>query len=126
MFNAFRQVGAQLYYIGSALNINLNLNLQHLIKITDDCSNTMQHLQLGDLKLNENLKQSHFEKIRTEIIANLCAKIETFLRLEVHSHLQLDKMNPFVQNINDYRDLINVCPLLLNSRYVVLKGQSSS
>ena len=95
---------------------------QHLLSMTNDCSSLLHQLELGHLKLSKNLEKSNFEKVRNEIISNLCAKIETFLRLEVHSHLQLEKMNPFEQSINDYRDLIGACPLLLGGSYVVLKG----
>lgn len=96
-------------------------SFQFLVKSSNDCGRSLDMLKLGNIKLADMLKKSNFESFKTEIISNLCAQIETFLRLEVHSSLQLEKMNPFDQNINDYRDLINICPIELNGQYLVLQ-----
>lgn len=77
---------------------------------------------MKDLKLSKCLERVTYDNLRSEIVSKLCAQIETFLRLEVHSNLQLEKMSPFEHGIDDYRDLINACPIKLNGNYVILKG----
>lgn len=69
----------------------------------------------------KDLQKSTYEVIRSEIVSKLCAQIEIFLRLEVHANLQVEKMSPFDQSIDDYKELINVCPLEVNGNYVILK-----
>ncbi|XP_037936689.1 WASH complex subunit 4 [Teleopsis dalmanni] len=96
-------------------------SFQNLIRAADNCTENLDKLQLSDLKITDIMKKSNFDNIRNGIISNLCAHIETFLRLEVHSNLQLEKMNPFEQSIDDYRDLINACPIRLNGNYIILR-----
>lgn len=88
----------------------------------NDCGKTLTDLNLNQLKLSKCLERSTYDNLRSEIVSKLCAQIELFLRLEVHSSLQLEKMSPFENGIDDYRDLINVCPIELNGHYVILKG----
>ncbi|KAM7347457.1 strumpellin and WASH-interacting protein [Cochliomyia hominivorax] len=96
-------------------------SFQYLIQSATECGNTLNFLKLNELNVSKDLQKSTYESIRSEIISKLCAQIEIFLRLEVHANLQVEKMNPFDQGINDYKELINVCPLQLNGHYVILK-----
>lgn len=104
--------------------LNFVIYFQFLIQSMNSCGNELNKTKVADIKLLQILQKSNFENIRSEIVSNLCAQIETFLRLDVHSNLQLEKMNPFEQSINDYRDLINVVPIELNGHYIVLKGKA--
>ncbi|XP_055844136.1 WASH complex subunit 4 [Episyrphus balteatus] len=109
-------------YLKQIIEKKMDFNsFQFLVKSSNDCGRSLDMLKLGNIKLADMLKKSNFESFKTEITSNLCAQIETFLRLEVHSSLQLEKMNPFEQNINDYRDLINICPIELNGQYLILQ-----
>uniref|UniRef100_A0A1A9WID3 WASH complex subunit 4 n=1 Tax=Glossina brevipalpis TaxID=37001 RepID=A0A1A9WID3_9MUSC len=96
-------------------------SFQYLISSADECVKTLKILGLADLNLFSSLKKFNFENVRFEIISKLCAQIEIFLRLEVHSSLQLEKMNPFEQGIDDYKKLINIYPLAINGNYILLK-----
>ncbi|XP_037817171.1 WASH complex subunit 4 [Lucilia sericata] len=109
-------------YLKQIVDKKLDFNsFQHLIQASTECGNTLNFLNLKDLNLSNDLQKSTYEIIRSEIISKLCAQIEIFLRLEVHANLQVEKMNPFEQGINDYKELINVCPLQVNGNYVILK-----
>uniref|UniRef100_A0A1B0BTZ9 WASH complex subunit 4 N-terminal domain-containing protein n=1 Tax=Glossina palpalis gambiensis TaxID=67801 RepID=A0A1B0BTZ9_9MUSC len=96
-------------------------SFQYLISSADECVKALKILGLKDLNLFSSLEKFNFENIRSEIISKLCAQIEIFLRLDVHSSLQLEKINPFDQGIDDYKKLINICPLAINGNYVLLK-----
>ncbi|XP_075157033.1 strumpellin and WASH-interacting protein isoform X2 [Haematobia irritans] len=96
-------------------------SFQYLVQASSDCNDHLNVLNFGNSTLSSELQKSNFENIRSEIISKLCAQIEIFLRLEVHVNLQVEKMNPFDQGINDYKELINVCPVEVNGSYLILK-----
>ena len=59
------------------------------------------------------------------MIDPLCQHLETDLRLQVHSHLQLDDRNPFQTNggVNDASEFLNVPPFLLGEKYINIKAK---
>uniref|UniRef100_W8BNL3 WASH complex subunit 7 n=1 Tax=Ceratitis capitata TaxID=7213 RepID=W8BNL3_CERCA len=109
-------------YLKQVVERKLDFNsFQYIVHAFNDCGKTLTDLNLNQLKLSKCLERSTYDNLRSEIVSKLCAQIELFLRLEVHSSLQLEKMSPFENGIDDYRDLINVCPIELNGNYVILK-----
>ncbi|XP_054727038.1 WASH complex subunit 4 [Anastrepha obliqua] len=109
-------------YLKQVVERKLDFNsFQHILYAFNDCGKAFDMLELNELKLSKCLERATYDNLRSEIVSKLCAHIETFLRLEVHSNLQLEKMSPFEQGIDDYRDLINACPIQLNGNYVILK-----
>ncbi|XP_067640358.1 WASH complex subunit 4 isoform X2 [Eurosta solidaginis] len=109
-------------YLKQVVERKLDFNsFQYILRAFNECGKTLQCMGLGEFKISKNLARTTYDNLRSEIVSKLCAQIETFLRLEVHTNLQLDKMSPFEQGIDDYRDLINVCPMELNGNYVILK-----
>ena len=60
-----------------------------------------------------------------QVIDPLCQHLETDLRLQVHSHLQLDDRNPFQTNggVNDASEFLNVPPFLLGEKYINIKAK---
>ena len=59
--------------------------------------------------------------LRTALLDPLCAEVETELRLDVHSHLQLDDRNPFKVGLRDRRRLLAAPPLRLPTRRVSVR-----
>ena len=53
----------------------------------------------------------------------LCEYLETDLRLQVHSHLQLDDRNPFHGKVNDASGFLALPPLLLGEVYINIKAK---
>ncbi|KAF0292065.1 WASH complex subunit 4 [Amphibalanus amphitrite] len=51
--------------------------------------------------------------LRAALLEPLCAQVETELRLDVHSHLQLADRNPFKVGLRDRRLLLRAAPLPL-------------
>ncbi|XP_073827838.1 strumpellin and WASH-interacting protein [Musca autumnalis] len=96
-------------------------SFQYLVQASSECNDRLNLLQFHNSQLSKELQKSQFESLRSEIISKLCAQIEIFLRLEVHVNLQVEKMNPFDQGINDYKELINICPVEVNGNYLILK-----
>uniref|UniRef100_A0A1I8PPY3 WASH complex subunit 4 n=1 Tax=Stomoxys calcitrans TaxID=35570 RepID=A0A1I8PPY3_STOCA len=96
-------------------------SFQYLIKASSEHNDRFNLHQFDNSKLSEDLQKSIFENVRSEIISKLCAQIEIFLRLEVHVNLQVEKMNPFDQGINDYKELIHICPVEVNGNYLILR-----
>ncbi|XP_018798524.1 PREDICTED: WASH complex subunit 7 homolog [Bactrocera latifrons] len=109
-------------YLKQVVERKLDFNsFQYILHAFNDCDKAFEVLDLKELKLSKCLERVTYDNLRSEIVSKLCAQIETFLRLEVHSNLQLEKMSPFEHGIDDYRDLINACPIKLNGNYVILK-----
>ena len=59
----------------------------------------------------------------SQIINPLCEYLETDLRLQVHSHLQLDDRNPFRGGVNDASGFLDIPPLLLGEKYINIKAK---
>ena len=57
------------------------------------------------------------------MINPLCEYLETDLRLQVHSHLQLDDRNPFHGKVNDASGFLALPPLLLGEMYINIKAK---
>ena len=53
----------------------------------------------------------------------MCEYLETDLRLQVHSHLQLDDRNPFHGKVNDASGFLALPPLLLGEMYINIKAK---
>jgi hypothetical protein len=102
--------------------------VSYVLSFTDDCIETLkefnQENQLENLNQFDGVVATRF---REDVVKKLCNFIEINLRLDFHWNLQVDKFNPFdinnQLNIVDRRDLIRLSPMLLNGRYVNVKGE---
>lgn len=65
------------------------------------------------------------EDLERHILAPLCQNLETDLRLEAHSHLQLDDRNPFkVGKVGDASAFLSLQPIpFMGGRYIHVKAK---
>ncbi|KAG0442674.1 hypothetical protein HPB47_015638 [Ixodes persulcatus] len=54
-----------------------------------------------------------YSQFKEHILDKLCKDIETDLRLQTHSHLQLDDRNPFRVGLRDYSQILHIRPIKL-------------
>lgn len=69
---------------------------------------------------NSNSFDSFFTQ---NLLSPLCQAIETDLRLQIHTHLQLDDRNPFKVGMRDLSHLLRVRPIRLFDRLINIKGK---
>ncbi|XP_056000960.1 WASH complex subunit 4-like isoform X5 [Ostrea edulis] len=60
--------------------------------------------------------------LKEHLLDPLCQSIETDLRLQIHTHLQLDDRNPFKVGMKDLSHLLKVRPIRLFDRFINIKG----
>lgn len=84
------------YFEQNFINQLSALKLKYFIMVLEDC---VMLLHKTDKHYGTNKSQDFLEQIRnlieSKIIKNSSQNIETNLRLHIHSHLQLDVVNPF-------------------------------
>ncbi|XP_052679123.1 WASH complex subunit 4-like isoform X3 [Crassostrea angulata] len=59
---------------------------------------------------------------KENLLSPLCQAIETDLRLQIHTHLQLDDRNPFKVGMRDLSHLLRVRPIRLFDRLINIKA----
>ena len=102
-------------------------SLKFVLKGMQDCSRILfnaKHLQEGTgLPLIENLKDYLDSLVSNQIVAPLCAQIETELRLSVHKQagLQLDERNPFKVTPIDLFPFLELGPVNILGRKISIK-----
>jgi WASH complex subunit 7 len=110
-------------YLKSLLESNQDLQkVQYIVHSTTDCSEVM----LQNHNLDQTLKeyQDTFVKaIEEQVIGKLEANIETFLRLDHHSNLQLEKFNPFNNGASSNMELYEKGKLLIQLRAMNVFGR---
>lgn len=116
----FWQQNLLLAYMKSMMDCSLDLpNMFNLFK-TIECFNARsEHNEaLEDFGTNVENKLQH------SVIGKLCNSIEINLRLDHHSHIQVEKFNPFNNSnnvvIEDHRNFLNTKHFILNSRVLSL------
>jgi len=72
-------------------------------------------------KLITELEQEIYELFKTNYIDKVCSHLETELRLQVHSHLQLDDQSPFKRYMDNFSIAANCRSLKLLNRLIPLK-----
>lgn len=98
-------------------------SFEKILQAFNESGIALDNLQLSDSQLTKIFKNANYEDFKKEIVALLCGEIEVYLRLDVHSNLQLTKPNPFEKGgLNDIRDLIDIDAFGMNGRHVVLRG----
>ncbi|XP_061187838.1 WASH complex subunit 4-like isoform X2 [Saccostrea echinata] len=63
-----------------------------------------------------------YEYFKEHLLDPLCQSIETDLRLQIHTHLQLDDRNPFKVGLKDLSHLLKVRPIRLFDRLINIKA----
>lgn len=61
----------------------------------------------------DKFKEEIYSQFKEHILDKLCKDIETDLRLQTHSHLQLDDRNPFRVGLRDYSQILHIRPIKL-------------
>ena len=73
-------------------------------------------------ELMERFDKEVESNMKEYLLDPLCREIETDLRLQIHSHLQLDDRNPFKVGMKDMSQLLKVRRIRFFDRYINIKG----
>ena len=83
----------------------------------------MQYFFLPFISICTQVRYIPSNTLLFQVINPLCEYLETDLRLQVHSHLQLDDRNPFHGKVNDASGFLALPPLLLGEMYINIKAK---
>ncbi|XP_059616023.1 WASH complex subunit 4 [Phlebotomus argentipes] len=89
----------------------------------DKCAGAVDEVQTIEFTCQEQFTEAVMKSFTGEVINRLCAQIETGLRLDFHSNLQVDAVNPFVRGsqLVNSKALLAVEVVKVADRYVSLK-----
>lgn len=98
--------------------------IQYILSALRDCTfplSSAKHVEtVGQLKnaFTDEIKNYFKEKV----LLPLCRDLETDLRLQAHSHLQLDDRNPFKVPLHDVSAFLKVPPIHFLNSYIDIKA----
>ncbi|CAK1601098.1 unnamed protein product [Parnassius mnemosyne] len=102
-------------YFEQQFGVQLNaLKLKYFFMVLEDCASLLHKTDkyYGNMKFQEFLNSTN-DLIEDKVLDNSSQHIETNLRLHIHSHLQLDIINPFTT------DMIKKVLLITNNLRIV-------
>lgn len=73
-------------------------------------------------ELTDAYDREIYDYFKENLLSPLCQAIETDLRLQIHTHLQLDDRNPFKVGMRDLSHLLRVRPIRLFDRLINIKA----
>lgn len=112
-------------YLRQAMEQNVDhLKIGYLLSCVDDCGHTLQSLEPNGFRCLDVFNASVADDIKSTVIQKICNHIETYLRLDIHSNLQVNPVDPFGDTeYRDYRKLIKMRPIQLANGHHVLKDR---
>lgn len=110
-------------YLKQTMEQKMDFNkINYLINSTNYFADEENFSKTDNLQCIQMFKETVTKELNQEIILKICNYIETYLRLDFHSNLQLETNNPFQTTINDYRCLIRSKPLQINGKHISIKN----
>lgn len=85
--------------------------------------NAFRYDETSKRTMMKNLQDEIMQQVKTEYIGKLCANLETKLRLQVHSELQLDDQNPFRKGGIDFLPLMAAEPFRLFDQTISIREE---
>ncbi|KAB7497191.1 WASH complex subunit 7 [Armadillidium nasatum] len=98
-------------------------NIHYMLAAVSDCEYMLKCPKVFPYRdvLLKNLYKNMENLLKEELLDKLCKSVETALRLRTHSHLQLEKENPFEKQMKYFYPIIHLQPLKLFGFYYCVK-----
>ncbi|RXG53130.1 WASH complex subunit 7 [Armadillidium vulgare] len=98
-------------------------NIHYMLAAVSDCEYFLKRPKVFPYRdvLLKNLYKNVENLLKEELLDKLCKSVETALRLRTHSHLQLEKENPFEKQMKYFYPIIHLQPLKLFGSYYSVK-----
>lgn len=110
-------------YLKQTMEQKMDFNkINYMINSTNHFIEEENFTKSDNFQCIQMFKETVSKELNQEVILKICNYIETYLRLDFHSNLQLDTNNPFQTTINDYRCMIRSKPLQINGKHVIIKN----
>jgi len=102
--------------------------INYIFRALRDCSSAMRKVKHLDSAEELRVENSYCNEIEDhfdqKILHPLCQHLETDLRLQAHSHLQLDDRNPFKVGLGDVSAFLSLPPIpFMGGKYIYVKAK---
>lgn len=85
--------------------------------------NALTDCELATLEDQEHVPERMYTILKEKLVKPLCQDIETNLRLQTHSHLQMSTISPFQQPVVEDQILHSEFPIRYVDNYISIKSK---
>lgn len=110
-------------YFKQIFDSSLNTqNMKLILETANECLKDLNNLHIENV---QGFHPSILRDFESAVIKRLCNSIEINLRLDFHSHIQVDRFNPFETTnnvvIEDFRSIVNLQPIIVNNQIMSIQ-----